>query len=552
MKFQVLGLIIFVMVINTACDFTEVDMLIKNAKIYTVDDDFSVVSGMVIQDGKILDLGDWEMLSKKYRSKIELDLHGKVVYPGFIDAHSHFYGLGTFLHMADLNGTKSFEELLQRLKEHYNLYPGEWIVGRGWDQNNWPKKVFPDNHELNDLFPDVNVVLIRIDGHAVLANDKMLKTANIDSETIIPGGEIVKEKGVPTGVVLDKAADLVRELIPELTLADKRKVIAEAQSRCFGVGLTTVCDAGLDVDIIELYETMHADGALKMRIYAMLNPGEENEARYMKNGPYITDRLTVRSVKLYADGALGSRGAALLAPYTDDPGNSGMLVNEKSYLEAVCKRAYDAGFQVNTHAIGDSANRFVLDIYSSFLKGKNDRRWRIEHAQVVDPSDLHKFGDYSIIPSIQSTHCTSDMKWADNRLGEERIKNGYIYNELLAQNGWLPNGTDFPIENINPIYTFYAAVFRKNIEGWPIGGFQMENALSREDALRSITIWAAKAGFGEDIKGSFVKGKVADFVILDTDIMVADEEDILPARVLATFIDGQLMIKDDSFNLKLN
>ncbi len=537
--------IVIAMLMFSSCSIKEAEVLLKNGTIYTVDSTFSVASGMVYDNGKILETGDWQELQKKYHARIEIDLKGKYVYPGFIDAHSHFYGYGSFLRMADLTGAKSFDDVLLRLQNHAEMFPGEWLVGRGWDQNNWPEKVFPTKKSLDELFPDKKVVLIRVDGHAVLANSNVLQIAGVHKETRLDGGEVVLKDGEPTGVLLDKGADIIRDLVPELNNEEKRNAILQAQTNCFTVGLTSVCDAGLDADMIDLYHAMHEKGELRMRIYAMLNPGSENESRYMKNGPFMTDYLTVRSVKLYADGALGSRGAAMLESYSDDPDNTGIFVISENEMRDVCNRAYAAEFQVNTHAIGDAANRMVLNIYSEFLDGKNDRRWRIEHAQTIHPDDLSLFGDNSIIPSIQTTHCTSDMIWARERLNE-RINNAYIYKDLLLQNGWLPNGTDFPIEDISPLKTFYSAVFRRNTDGWPEQGFQMENALSREEALRSITIWAAKAEFNEHVKGSLEAGKMADFVVLNNDILNTDEDNVLSTKVLATFVDGELMIKDKS------
>ncbi|PLW99522.1 MAG: amidohydrolase [Marinilabiliales bacterium] len=541
-----ISLILFIsMVLLSSCNVKEADVLLKNGLIYTVDSEFSVATGMVYDNGRIIETGDWQDLQKKYLAGIEIDLKGKPVYPGFIDPHSHFYGYGTFLGMADLGGAKSFDEVLERLKKHSKMFPGDWLVGRGWDQNDWPEKVFPDNKKLDELFPDKHVVLIRIDGHAVLANAKVLGKAGINGDTKIEGGAVLTTNGIPTGVLLDKGADIIRDMIPELSEEEKQKVILKAQAECFKVGLTSVCDAGIDKELIDLYDRMHHDGELKMRIYAMLNPGEENEKAYMVNGPFVTERLTVRSVKLYADGALGSRGAAMLEPYSDDPENKGIFVVTQQTMDSVCEKAYNAGFQVNTHAIGDAANRMVLQSYSKFLKGKNDRRWRIEHSQTIHPDDLNLFGEFSIIPSVQTTHCTSDMIWAQERLGS-RIKNAYIYHSLLKQNGWLPNGTDFPIEDIDPLKTFYSAVFRRNSDGWPEDGFQMEESLTREQALRSITIWAAKAGFEEGLKGSLETGKVADFVILNNDLMTTDEDNIFSTKVLAVFSNGELMIKDKS------
>jgi predicted amidohydrolase YtcJ len=396
---------------------------------------------------------------------------------------------------------------------------------------------------LDKLFPDRPVVLTRIDGHAVIANSEALRRAGITAETKIPGGEIILANGKPTGVLVDNALELITAVIPQPDKVQKNLALLEAQQQCFAVGLTTVTDAGLSLENILLIDSLQKQGQLQMKVYAMMDPTQENFDYFFPKGIYHTDKLTVSSVKLYVDGALGSRGALLLKPYSDDPGNSGLQLHPDSYFNEICEKAFNAGFQVNTHAIGDSGNRLMLETYASFLKGKNDRRWRVEHAQIVEPSDLHYFGDYSIIPSVQSTHCTSDMYWAGDRLGSERIKTAYAYEDLLKQNGWLINGTDFPIENISPILTFYAAVVRKDLSGWPENGFQTENALSRKDALRSITIWPAKGSFDEKAKGSIEVGKAADFVILDKDLMKIAGEEIPTVAVKSTFVDGVEVFK---------
>jgi hypothetical protein len=309
------------------------------------------------------------------------------------------------------------------------------------------------------------------------------------------------------------------------------------------VGLTTVSNAGLGAAQIRLIDSLQKADRLKIRVYAMINPTDENIEKYMKKGVLNTGRLIVRSIKLFADGALGSRGAFLIEPYTDDPGNKGLQLNPLEYYEKFCALALKYGYQVNTHCIGDAANRMILNLYAKFLKGKNDKRWRIEHAQVIHPDDFHLFGDYSIIPSVQTTHATSDMRWAGERLGKERVKYAYAYAMLLKQNGWLANGSDFPVENINPIYSFYAAFSRKDLKGWPANGFQIDNALTREQALRSITIWAAKGCFMEKFIGSLEQGKLADFVVCDKDLMKADESKIPETKVLRTVLEGEEMIK---------
>jgi len=397
---------------------------------------------------------------------------------------------------------------------------------------------------LDKLFPGLPVVLVRIDGHAVLASTEALKRAGITAATKIDGGEVVLKNGKPTGVLIDNAADRMRALIPEMGHRQKIKALLEAQKNCFADGLTTVTDAGLPKADILLIDSLQRQGLLKIRVYAMLSPDKKTLDYFFPKGPLHNGKLTVSAVKLYIDGALGSRGALLLKPYSDMPGHYGLRLHPLPYYDSLCRLAFRAGFQVNTHAIGDSGNRIMLKTYARFLKGKNDRRWRIEHAQVIAPEDFHYFGDFSIIPSIQSTHCTSDMYWAGERLGPKRLQTAYAYKQLLLQNGWEVNGTDFPVEDISPIKTFYAAVSRKDLNGWPPGGFQMENAISRKAALRSITLWPAKGSFDEQIKGSIVPGKLADFVILNNDIMRCPESEIPRTKVQRTFLQGEEVYRD--------
>lgn len=519
------------------------DMIIYGAKSYTLDDKFSTASCIVIRDGKILEVGG-EDLFRKYESVNKLDATNMFVYPGFYDAHCHFmsYGMG-MLQRADLVGTQSFEEVLERLKIHAENNSSEWIEGRGWDQNDWEVQKFPDRSELDRLFPDRPVILTRIDGHAALVNGEALRRAGITAQTRVTGGEVLLSEGEPTGLLIDNAIEPVSAVIPEAGDELKKAALQKAQEDCFAVGLTSVTDAGLDVASIKLIDTLHKQSELKMKINAMLSPADSNYSGFMKQGIYKTNRLHVNSVKLYADGALGSRGACMIEPYSDDPDNYGLIMHPEEYYREVMENAYKYNYQVNTHAIGDSGNRFTLDLYASYLKGPNDRRWRIEHAQIIHPDDFRKFADFNIIPSVQATHATSDMYWAGDRVGEERMKGAYAFKKLLAANGWLPNGTDFPIENISPIHTFYAAVVRKDLEGYPGGGFQMEGALNREEALRSITLWAAKGSFEENEKGSLEAGKAADIVILDSDLMEMDGMEIPQTTVLYTIVNGEMVYK---------
>lgn len=536
-----IGLILLTVLVMSSCDQNkEVDLIITNATIYTVDEDFSKAESFAIKDGKFVEVGTSQEITSKYKSDQIVDLNKKYIYPGFIDAHAHFYGYCMTLLQADLRGTESFDEILEIIKNHDEKYNSDWVLGRSWDQNDWEIKEFPTKEKLDQLFPDKPVYLKRVDGHAAIANSKALKLAGITADTKIEGGKVIIKNGEPTGVLIDNAMELVSDLIPDPDLETTIKALKQGEQNCFNVGLTSVCDAGLYKKQVLLLDSLQKSGDLNMRVYAMLEPNEENIEHFVKKGIYKTDQLNVRSIKLYADGALGSRGAALIEPYSDDPENYGLIIEPLEFYHKMCKLANDNNYQINTHAIGDSANRLILNIYAQYLKGKNDKRWRIEHAQVIHPDDLHKFGKYSIVPSIQSTHCTSDMYWADERLGE-RIINAYIYKQLLEQNGWIPNGTDFPVEQIDPRLTFYASVTRKDLEGYPEEGFQMENALTREETLKSMTIWAAKAAFEEKEKGSIEPGKFADFIVLEKDIMEVPSEEIPYIQISKTFSSGKLI-----------
>lgn len=517
----------------------QADLLIYNATIYTVDSAFALAEAMAIKDGKILAVGTTTSLDSLYTYKEKLDAGGKFIYPGFIDAHAHFLGYGNSLQRVNLMGTGSWEEVIEKTKTFAAEHPDGWVLGRGWDQNDWPVKEFPDNTLLNAAFPDRPVLITRVDGHAAIANQKALELAGIRAGDTLTGGEIDDHEGTLTGLLIDNAVDLVSVKIPGATSAQIKKSLQAAEANCFAVGLTTVDDCGLSAASVEVIRQLQDSGALKMRLYVMLSDEQPNYDYAAKNGMIKTDRLNVRSFKVYGDGALGSRGACLLEPYSDKPGHHGFLLSNVSHFDSVAGWLYNKGWQMCTHAIGDSGNRTMLNIYGKYLKGKNDLRWRIEHAQVVNKNDFSLFNNYSVIPSIQPTHATSDMYWAGERVGAERVKGAYAYKQLLDQNGWIPLGTDFPVEDISTFKTFFAAVIRKDAKGWPEAGYQMENALSREQALRGMTIWAAKANFEEKEKGSLEPGKFADFIILDQDIMKAPETELLNISVLKTFLGGE-------------
>ncbi len=531
---------------------TTVDLIVRNAIVYTADSAFTLHTTIAVDRGKIVAVGDDITINDTYQSDSVFDASGHAIYPGFIDPHSHFYGYALNHQYADLRETKSLKDMITAVLKHQESNQSEWIVGRGWDQNKWPDQSFPDNTALNELFPDNPVVLIRVDGHAVLVNQAAIDRAGLKPEQFVStkkskaieetmqelAGQAQINKGKFTGIFFESLADSFRNLIPEPSGKVLADMLIKSASECHETGLTMVSEAGADASLIDVYDSLLSGDNFLMSLYIMLNPTDENVVRFIKRGPVRKDKMNIRSIKLYADGALGSRGACLLKPYSDDPGNYGMMTITPEELGKWCILAYDNGYQINTHAIGDSANRMVLDVYSDYLLPGNDLRWRIEHAQVVDPNDISKFGEFAIIPSVQATHATSDMYWARQRLGR-RIRDAYAYRNLMKQNGWLPNGTDFPIENINPLHTFYAAVVRKDLFGNPPKGWQRENALTRQQALRSITIWAAKACFEEDRRGSLEPGKNADFVILDRDIMQVPDDQIPQAKVLRTYIDGK-------------
>lgn len=566
MKTSIFSFILLVITLSS-CHFgnDKVDVIVHNAVIYTMDENNTIEDALAIKDGVIVAIGPEREIMNQYDAPIVIDGRKRPIYPGFIDGHCHFLAYGLMMFDADLTGTNSFAEVLDRIKKYESTRMSEWIIGRGWDQNDWKEAMklanpdlaavpeeelevpFPDKTILDSLYPNTPVYLTRIDGHAVLVNQKALDLANINASTTVQGGLVEVKNGKCTGILIDRASTLIENVMPVRTKEEKRKALLAVQEKCFALGLTTVDDAGLMRSDIELIKEMQASGELKMRIYAMMSDAKENYDYYIKHGIDTSSKsLTVRSFKFYSDGALGSRGACLLSPYEDlfvQSGRKeyGIMLDNTNHFQEKAALLKGMGFQMNTHAIGDSANRVMLGIYKKVLEGVNDLRWRIEHAQVVSANDIDVFGDYSIIPSVQPTHATSDMPWAWLRLGKARVARAYIYKELLNENGLVALGTDFPVEGISPFATFYAAVARKDSKGLPDGGFQMENALSREEAMRGMTIWNAIANFEEKFKGSIEVGKVADMVLVDRDIMKCDEAAILGSSVEVLLLGGSVV-----------
>ena len=535
------ALLIAFILLCSSCIHQRVDLIVHHAQIYTVDNAFTKAEAMAVQDGKIVAVGTNDDILKEFQSDSMVNAQGAIMYPGFIDAHAHFVGYGQSLYSVDLMFVPSWEEAIERVKAFAQKHPGKgWIRGRGWDQNRFVGKQFPTNEALNILFPDRPVILERVDGHASIANNYALALAGITLGQTIEGGQFVMQNGKLTGVLIDNAVGVVEKKIPEATQQDYKDWLTSAQQNCFATGLTTITDCGLSPEDVDKIEALQKSNDLKMRLYVMLSDKPSTyTSHYFTSGGYTSDRLIVKGIKVYGDGALGSRGACLLQPYLDKAGWSGFLLSNPAHFDSVAAQLIGTDFQMCTHAIGDSANRTILKVYAKYLKGKNDKRWRIEHAQIINTEDFHYFGDYNIIASVQPTHATSDMYWAKDRLGDERLKGGYAFQQLLKQNNWLPLGTDFPVEQINPFKTFLAAVARKDAKGFPAEGFQMENALTREQTIRGMTIWAAKANRMEKQVGSIEVGKKADFILLDKDLMKVPTDSILQIKVLKTYLNGE-------------
>ncbi len=498
------------------------------------------MKAIAVHAGRITFVGDD---TSKLNPKRRIDLKGATVVPGFIDSHGHMSGLGDLLQSLNLRGVKSVSAIANLVRKAAASRPkGEWIRGRAWDQTEWGGQ-FPDRESLDKAAPDHPVYLSRVDGHAAWVNSRALEMADINSASPDPhGGRIVRDSsGKPTGILIDKAQGLVASKIPARTASQTEDAILRAAQECLRAGLTGVQDAGIGPAEDATYHQLASQGRLPIRIYAMIGGAGPLWKHYLANGPEVGERLTVRSIKLMADGAMGSRGAAFFEPYADDPKNTGLLMLTKGRIEQIAREAVQRGFQVNTHAIGDRANRTVLDAYSAVLQGKNDKRFRIEHAQIVRPEDVKLFAENSVIASIQSTHATSDMRWAVDRLGQDRLAGAWLAQTFLKAGVAIANGSDFPVELANPLLGFYAAVTRQDQSGHPPDGFLPKERLTREQALRSWTLGPAYAAFEERDKGSLEVGKLADFVVLSQDIMTIPPAEIPKTQVRMTVVGGAVL-----------
>jgi predicted amidohydrolase YtcJ len=521
------------------------DLVINGARIYTLDARAPLASALAVKGGRIVYVGA-DASAYVGSSTRCIEAHGATLVPGLIDSHAHMQSLGDELETFDLRNVNSVAEAAAVVKqEAARRRPGEWIRGRGWDQTNWGGR-FPTAEDLAAAAPANPVYLTRVDGHAAWVNPKALAIAGITARTPDPpGGRILRTAtGGPAGVLIDQAQALVERRIPPASPAEIRRRIARAARECARVGLTTVHDAGIGAGELDAYRDLIAHGELPIRIYAMIGGPGDLWRRYLERGPETGERLTVRAIKLFADGALGSRGAALLAPYSDDPGNTGLMMLTREQIERIAREAKAHGFQVATHAIGDRANRTVLEAYAATLGGPNGLRFRIEHAQVVAPGDFGLFRKYSIVASIQATHATSDMRWAETRLGPERVKGAYAWRRFLALDVPVADGSDFPVESPNPLLGFYAAITRQDRNGEPERGWFPEQRMTREEALRTWTLGGAYAAFEEDSKGSLAAGKLADFVMLSADIMEIPPREILKTRVTMTVVGGEVVYSE--------
>jgi predicted amidohydrolase YtcJ len=529
----------------------EASMLLVNGLVYTVDDEEPIAEAIAIDGDKIVGVGSNDDIQSAFKSTHVVDLKGKSVYPGFIDSHAHLESLGGLLLNLNVGGTNSVEEIQQLVSERAaRAVDGVWIRGRGWDQNRWPNKSFPTHSMLDAAAQDVPVYLTRVDGHAVWVNKRVLDITGITKSTPDPaGGRIIRDKdGNPTGVFIDNAVDSLNAKLPEPTKEERNEAIEQAVKECVKLGLTEVHDTGQDLEGIEIYKELIQAGKFPVRIYVAIGGIGETWQHYLEHGPEIGaygGRLTVRAVKLYADGALGSRGGALIEPYADDPGNRGLTLTAASSIESTALLALEKGFQLCTHAIGDRANHIVLNVYEDAFKSTQNEakgaRFRIEHAQVIESSDIPRFAQLGVLPMMQPTHCTADMYWVEDRLGPARTKGAYAWRSLLDEGCIVPGGSDFPVESPDPLWGFYAAITRQDHAGWPEGGWHPEQRMTREEALKAFTLWGAYAAFEENIKGSIEPGKLADLVVLSDDIMKVEPKQILETAVELTIVGGEVV-----------
>ena len=553
-RLVVVGTLIYLLFFRS--DVRDASLILLNGRIYTVDDSNPRAEALAIQGDRILRVGTNDEIRKGFRSASVIDLGGKPVYPGLIDAHAHLEGLGAFLMNLDLVGTTSAEQIADLIRERAaTVQPGVWIRGRGWDQNDWAKKSFPTHEILDKAAGDIPVYLKRVDGHAAWVNKRVLEIAGITRDTPDPeGGRIVRDSaGEPTGIFVDRATEILASVLPDPSTEERTEALLRGAQSCLRVGLTGIHDMGIDKEGIGIYKELLGSGRMKMRIYAAIDGGGKTWESYYASGPEIglfDGKLTVRSLKLYADGALGSYGAALIEPYSDEPSTRGLTLTSTDSILYFADACIGKGFQLSVHAIGDRANHIVLNSYEEAFRKNNAEgaalRFRIEHVQVLDQNDIGRFASLGVLPVVQPTHCTSDMYWAETRLGPKRLRGSYAWHSLISSGSILPAGSDFPVESNNPLLGFYAAITRQDHGGWPEGGWRPEEKMTREEALKAFTVWAAMAAFEEDEKGSLQEGKYADLIVLSRDIMEIAPAEILQTTVEHTIVAGEVVYSADA------
>lgn len=539
------ALLIVLLVITSCMKGTSVDLVIHNAQIHIMDESNSVHEAIAIKDGKIVESGPERQILNKYSADEYIDAEGKDVYPGFTDAHAHILSYARQKLSVDLVGSKSYDEMLVRIEKYQSRYNRPFIIGRGWDQSLWNGDEMPTNERLNELFPDIPVCLFRIDGHALLANDYLIEKSDVfekvkNDPELHNGGYFIytdEEKLHPSGVMVDNAMNPILDILPDFKEKELMQAIVEVQDELFMYGITGVHEAGMKHNEVALFEKMIEKNDLLLNIYGMLLPTKENIAFAKEHGIYENKNLLIRSFKVYGDGALGSRGAFLKQAYSDFHDHKGYLCTSMDRMKSIAQLSMDLGYQMNTHAIGDSTNRVMLEIYQAAYDQNPDHRWRIEHAQIVDPKDFALFAKAGVFPSVQPTHAVSDQRWAESRLGHDRMQGAYAYRSLLEQFGMLALGTDFPVELSDPFMTIHAAVNRKNSEGFPDEGFLNDEAITLDQCLRGMTIWAAIAAFQEDHLGTLEEGMDATLVIFEKPVNGADPYQ--PNFANTTFIYGK-------------
>lgn len=544
MKFLTPIFLCLVLVFSSCMKGEQADMIIHNAQIHTIDDQMHVYEAMAIKDGKILELGPERQILNKYRADEVIDANKGAIYPGLVDGHGHILGLADMNLSVNLFFSPSMDDLVKRIQKYQDEYNRDFVIGRGWDQSLWGTNELPTNDTLNALYPDIPVVLSRVDGHALLVNQAAIDRAGITKETKVEGGSILQKDGKLTGVLVDNAMLLIDSIAPRYAEEEMLAQFNAVQEQLLGYGIIEVHEAGIGNEYLPLFEKWSASGQMKINVYGMLSPDSANLKLIKEQGHFnYGETFAARSIKMYVDGALGSRGALLKEEYSDDHGNVGLLLTPMEDMKNIAQFCLEHDFQLNSHAIGDSANKLLLNLYKVAHAENPDHRWRIEHAQIVDPADIPLFSQHGILPSVQPTHATTDRRWVHERLGEHRMEGAYAYQSLLNETGMLILGTDFPVERTNPFLTIQAAVARQDDNNEPDEGFLNNEAISLNDCLRGMTIWPAIGRFNEKNAGSLEVGKEATFVWLQRPIAI--EKEYQDNFSMMTVIRGEVVYRQE-------